>query len=385
MRGRELVTEPAVSLRQTGHKGFHVATHVKARRQRLLHLDIGELQRHAGLASQNEQLAGHIHAVEIVAGIRLGKAVATGDLGGVGEGHPFVQLAEDKGERTGQHAVEGTQLVASLDQVLQVLDDRQAGAHVGLVQELATGLAGGAAQRLVVIERPGVGLLVRGDHVETGGEEVCILDGDGLAGGAIDDHRVDEVALFHQLLHRFQTEAVTSLHQLFTPVGEVQPILVDRHLAAVGDAHHPQAGALLGQYRLLAGNLIHQGRADTADADHEQVDELLAAEEVLVAGLDGFGHLAIPHHRRDGALARTLGDGNDVDGSLGQRGEEAGRHPLAGTHAVTDEGDDRQILHDLQRIQQLVLELQFELALQHLAGLVAVIAVDTEADAVLGG
>ncbi|MNJ28270.1 hypothetical protein D3C77_228010 [compost metagenome] len=221
--------------------------------------------------------------------------------------------------------------------------------------------------------------------METGGQEVRILDGDRLARGAIDDHRVDEVALFHQLLHRFQAEAVTGFHQLLTPVGEAQPILVDRHLAAVGDADHPQASALLGEHRLLAGNLIHQGRADAADPDHEEIDELLAAEEILVARLDGFRHLAIPHHRRDGALARALGDGDYVDGGLGQGGEEARRHPLAGAHAVTDEGDDGEICHDLERVQQLVLEFQLELALQHLAGLVAVIAVDTEADAVLGG
>ena len=193
------------------------------------------------------------------------------------------------------------------------------------------------------------------------------------------------MALFHQLLHRFQAEAVTGLHQLLTPVGEAQAILVDRHLAAVGDADHPQTGALFGQHRLLAGNLIHQGRTDAADPDHEEIDELLAAEEILVARLDGFRHLAIPHHRRDGTLARPLRDGDDVDGGLRQRGEEACRHPLGSAHAVPDEGDDGQIGHDLERIQQLVLEFQLELALQHLAGLVAVVAVDTEADAVLGG
>ena len=220
--------------------------------------------------------------------------------------------------------------------------------------------------------------------METGGEEVGILDGNCLGGGAVNDHRVDDVAIFHQLFHPFQREAVAGFHQLFTPVGEVQPILVDRHLAAVGDAHHPQAGALLGQYRLLASNLIHQRRADTANADHEQVDELLAAKEVLVARLDGFRHLAIPHHRRDGALARTLGNGDDIDGGLRQRGEEAGRHPLASAHAVTDEGDDRQIADDIQRLQQLVFEFELELALQHLASLILVVAVDTEADAVLG-
>ncbi|MND74425.1 hypothetical protein D3C80_660160 [compost metagenome] len=104
-----------------------------------------------------------------------------------------------------------------------------------------------------------------------------------------------------------------------------------------------------------------------------------------MARLDGFRHLAIPHHRRDGALARPLGDGDDIDGGLGQGGEEARRHPLAGAHAIPDQGDDGEIAHDLERIQQLVLEFQLELALQHLAGLVAVIAVDTEADAVLGG
>ena len=221
--------------------------------------------------------------------------------------------------------------------------------------------------------------------METGPQEVGVLDGHGFARGAVDDHRVDEVALFHQLLHRLQAETALCFHQLFTPVGEGQAILVDRHLTAVGDADHPQAGALFGQYRLLAGNLIHQGCTDAAHPDHEEIDELQAAKEVLVAGLDGFRHLAGAHDRGDGALARPLRDGDDVDGGLGQGGEEARRHPLGGAHAVTDEGDDGEIGHDLERVQQLVLELQLELALQHLAGLVAVVAVDTEADAVLGG
>ena len=45
------------------------------------------------------------------------------------------------------------QFVTGVEQVLQILDNRQAGADVGVVEEFASGAARRVAQLMVVIQR----------------------------------------------------------------------------------------------------------------------------------------------------------------------------------------------------------------------------------------
>ena len=76
-------------------------------------------------APGHQQLARHVHTGQIVARIRLGKAFFFRQQRGGGQRHAFIQFTEDKGQRTGQNTVEANQLIAGVQQVLQVLASRQ--------------------------------------------------------------------------------------------------------------------------------------------------------------------------------------------------------------------------------------------------------------------
>lgn len=51
------------------------------------------------------------------------------------------------------------QLIAGVEQVLQVLNHRQARANVSVIEELTPRTAGRMAQLVIVIQRRGIGLL----------------------------------------------------------------------------------------------------------------------------------------------------------------------------------------------------------------------------------
>ncbi len=89
------------------------------------------------------------------------------------------------------------QLIAGVEQVLQVLNHRQARANVSVIENLRRELLA-AWRSWIVISEEVLAFFVRRHHMETFAQEVGILIGDRLAGGTVDDHRIEQVVLFHQ-------------------------------------------------------------------------------------------------------------------------------------------------------------------------------------------
>ena len=118
------------------------------------------------------------------------------------------------------------QFITRVQQVLQVLDNRQARPHVSVVQELAARFARRQTQLVIVIHRRGVGLFVRRDHMEAFAQEVRVLIGNRLVRRTIDNHRVQQVILFHQTDQTPKVERLFCLVQLGLPVFQVQPVNV---------------------------------------------------------------------------------------------------------------------------------------------------------------
>ena len=69
------------------------------------------------------------------------------------------------------------------------------------------------------------------------------------------------------------------------------------------EADHAEVNALSREDLLLPRDLIKEGAAYAADADQDEVDVLLSAEEAQVAGADGALHLVRGDNSADGALA----------------------------------------------------------------------------------
>ena len=72
---------------------------------------------------------------------------------------------------------------------------------------------------------------------------------------------------------------------------EVDSVRIHHHMVAGREADHAEVDALGREDLLLPRDLVKEGPADAADADEDDVNVLLGAEEALVAGADGALHL----------------------------------------------------------------------------------------------
>ena len=182
--------------------------------------------------------------------------------------------------------------VSGADEVLQVLDDWKPCADVGLVEELPPREERCPPERAVIVHRAGIGLLVRGYDVEPV-KEVPLVAPRNLRGGrAVDDDRVDEVAVENHLQHTVVIEAAFRGIEAVAPVRmEVDAVRIHHHVVAGREADHAEVNALGREDLLLPRDLVKEGPADAADAHQDEVNVLLGAEEALVAGADGALHL----------------------------------------------------------------------------------------------
>ena len=138
--------------------------------------------------------------------------------------------------------------------------------------------------------------------METVAEEVGIEIRHRLAGGAVDDHRVKQVILFHQSSQAVRIKRLFGFAQRAFPVAQVDAVHVGQQRARVGDAADAQIDMLLFQPRLLAIELIQQRAADAADAYYKDFNHLIGGEQHLVHHAHAGGGVIVAHHHRDRAL-----------------------------------------------------------------------------------
>ena len=92
-------------LRQPRHE-FLDRARGEAGRHQALHLHVTELERQAHLAAEDDELARHVHAREVVARIRLGEAALPRLAHDAGEAGAAVEDVEQVGERAGEDALD---------------------------------------------------------------------------------------------------------------------------------------------------------------------------------------------------------------------------------------------------------------------------------------
>ena len=59
-------------------------------------------------------------------------------------------------------------------------------------------------------------------------QEIGVLIGHGLAGGTVDNHRIQQMVLFHQTNESAQIERLFGFRQLVAPVFKVQAVYVSQ-------------------------------------------------------------------------------------------------------------------------------------------------------------
>ncbi len=159
--------QAGIGLAQPGHEVIHAALAQQCRHQ-AFHLHLLQAERVAGLARQDHQLAGHVHAGQVIARIRLGVAHRPRLRDQRREWLAAIEAVEQPGQRAGKDAFNRQHFVTGIDQIAQRGDHRQARTHRGLVAEARAAGRRGGTDPLVTWQRPGTGLLVRSDHVDAG-------------------------------------------------------------------------------------------------------------------------------------------------------------------------------------------------------------------------
>ena len=116
-----------------------------------LHVHLGLLQRNAGLAGQDQQLAQHVTAAQVNGRIRLGIALLPGFLHNVREGNGAVIPVEQVAERSGDAGLDLLDPVAAVQHLVDRLEDRQGGARRGLIAQPHPGFQGLGLQGLILL------------------------------------------------------------------------------------------------------------------------------------------------------------------------------------------------------------------------------------------
>ncbi len=355
------------------------------RRYQAFHFHVLELQRQAHLAPQDDELACHVHARQVIARIRLGKAALARVLHDLGEAHPAVVDVEQVGERAGEDALDAGDVITGLAQVPERVHDREPRADGGLVQVMGRARAPRLVQAMVVGEIGAVGLLVRRHDVNTGREPVGVAAGDRGARRAVNQHRMWQVVDAHVLDEARHIRPRAALLVARAPVAERHPRVREQHALRAEHAANAQIEfALPAQPLALRGELIEQHPADgprTDHADRNRVRRQIQARMHCAQRARGAASL---DHGGDVALGGALGDGAHVDAGGPQRREHLGGDARCAGHAIADDGQNRQIRIDVDALDLALLQLALEGAAHHTCRALGLLLGDRAADGVLG-
>src|ERR1700728_3743631 len=113
-----------VVARQAGHE-LRDRSAGKLGRHETLHLHVAQLEVQADLAAENDELARHIRARQVVARVRLGVAALARLADDLREAAAAVVHVEQIGERAGEDSLDTPDLVAGGEQIAQRMHDRQ--------------------------------------------------------------------------------------------------------------------------------------------------------------------------------------------------------------------------------------------------------------------
>ena len=273
--------------------------------------------------------------------------------------------------------------VSALDEVLDGVDQRQSGAHIGLEAVLDPGAQGEFLEAFVAGLLGTGGHLVGGDHGDAVGQGLLVDFAGFGAGGVVHQDTVFQIEIGDGLDKRFRRAVRGGVAELSPPVSG-DAVRVDEHLSAVGQSHDAQVeSADLLEVLALGEHLVDHRAADVADAEAEDVQALdLRFEEGLMNGLQRLALVLGVDDDGNVALRGALADGPDAHAVAAEGAEGAPGDAALLAHAVTDEGHDGKAGFDDERLNAAELLLRTELLVQCDFGISSVSVGHSNADGV---
>ncbi len=212
---------------------------------------------------EDERLAYHVLAREVVA--RVGLGVASGD--GVGDGarerHAALDLGEEERERAREHGADGAYAVAGRDEVAERANNRQSGADRRLVAERGALAVAQIAQAVETGLWPRARTLARRDDADACFEQVLVDRAHLQRAGRV-DHR-QRPAVGDERVYQAREVGRRG-------VGQKYAERLWRHARFSEHVAARRRGADNAEGRAReARDLLAQGAADVAEAEDEHV------------------------------------------------------------------------------------------------------------------
>ena len=128
----------------------------------------------ARFAGKDGNLADNVARIEVLTRIGLGKTCLTCHLDCLRHGHFFAQHVEDVVERATYHGFDTEHFVTRVDQVVDGVDDRKTGTHVGLEEIFDATHTGCTLELCVVVVIARSGNLVGTNDADVVGKQILI-------------------------------------------------------------------------------------------------------------------------------------------------------------------------------------------------------------------
>ena len=181
-------------------------------------------------------------------------------------------------------------------QVIDGPDNRKPCSDIRLKKELYALVPGNLFEPFVVGVAGRRGYLVGGDDGHSLAEEVLVQSGDLLAGGAVDEHGVENIHSYHFVTELVRSDGNTIL-KLFLPILQIQSVPIEQSLDTSGDSDHIDFEVVLvHEFLALALDLPNEPAPDGPNSAEEDVEFLIfRKEEAVVDDVQGFTKLAPIH------------------------------------------------------------------------------------------
>ncbi|CDB12074.1 unknown [Bacteroides sp. CAG:633] len=309
-------------------------------------LHVALLQAITGFAGQDDQLADNVLTAEVDARIGFGVTLFLRHADGAAERDVGTDLVEDVVQRAAQYGFYLQYLVATMDEVVDGVDDGQSGAHVGLEQILHTALTGYLLQCAVVFVFGRSGYLVGCHYRYVVLQQVFVERSYFGTRRTVDEDGVEDIHSDNLVAQNAYSAFLTLCGEFFTEVGQVEPLAGKHRSAGIGDTYNIELQTvLLHQLLPLAVNLLYQAAAHGANAANEEVEYLIFREEErIVDNVKRLTQRLAVYYKRNVGLRSTLRTGYHINTVASQRAEQLTGDTWGMLHVLAYDGYGSQVL-----------------------------------------
>ena len=206
-------------------------------------------------------------------------------------------------------------MIATVNQIIHRIDDRQSRSHIGLKEELDVAMTCSLLQLDIILIRRGSRLFIGRYDRDVIVHQRTIKGRHIRAGRTIHEHRVKDVHLQDLVTEMLRIAILAMQAKLLPVIIQVNSFAQDTCFLGIRDADNIQfQPVLLHQFRALNANLLQQVTTHRTNTGNKKVQHfILRKEEGIVDRVQCLPQVFQLDHKRDIGLRRTLCTSDHAD------------------------------------------------------------------------